>query len=861
MGDIELPHRIDSSGGRAPRIPVVNAGDVPIVRPTSDPGLAVPKGAFADGEGLVAASKGIAAVGEDVYRAGLRQQKLQDANATTEASLAYDKTSMTEWNRRQVEDDPSRPGFMKDYGDWLGKQAEQHLSSLPDGVSDEARQKLKFTLATKQQGLEDAAGRLSLIAGQKKALDLIDQQTSQFAAQAVRDPDHADTILEVGDEDLKTYDGALTPDQERDKKQGRRQAVVQAKITGLVQQGRFKEALDLLGASPAAPPSQDAGTVTISPDARLATVNNNPGNLKFVGQTGATSGEGGFAKFETPEAGYRALQAQIGLDAGRGLTLAAYVAKAAPQTENDTPGYTQAAVKALGVSADTPLKDIPPDKVAAFVAKQESGTTVSSLGAPVSLEAPPSRSTGSKYDGDIDIGKAINYVQTQQRQAENQARADVSRSQQATEADAAVKVSRGELDHTGLDDLRASKKIDDGTWARLTIQRDNVEAAQAEQDRLTQRGMLFGRGLVADPKSKEDKKSIDLAFDATMQEYKDLTPAQQLDRGIEFATQKGMVPEPLKATIRGGLHSGNAEQAVLAADTVKRLRNANPALIADIGDENDLRLANTIGAYTDAGMSPAVAVQRATEAMKVGKTERDAREADYDLQRGKTPADRLASDKSWISGKLDGWFQADPNVDPVMAGEFNEIAKMEFGRTGNLDASRQTALDSINRVWGRTRIGAGGLQYMKFAPEKFYGLPSLSDKENGRWMSDQLLENVGHLVHADPDNPITSDRLVIAPDSTRVAPDGRPVYTVSIVNPRGTLDAVVDAKGKYLAWAPEWSSSPAGKRLEDDRAAALTAAREARSLGQGAPLFDPGAYAAGQRRQLPAAGRPFGGID
>ena len=37
--------------------------------------------------------------------------------------------------------------------------------------------------------------------------------------------------------------------------------------------------------------------------------NNNPGNLRFVGQAGATPGEGGFAKFETPQAGLDALRA------------------------------------------------------------------------------------------------------------------------------------------------------------------------------------------------------------------------------------------------------------------------------------------------------------------------------------------------------------------------------------------------------------------------------------------------------------------------------------------------------------------------------------------------------------------------
>ncbi len=46
--------------------------------------------------------------------------------------------------------------------------------------------------------------------------------------------------------------------------------------------------------------------------------NNNPGNLVYAGQTGATLGAGGFAKFPTYDAGVAAAQAQISLDLSRG---------------------------------------------------------------------------------------------------------------------------------------------------------------------------------------------------------------------------------------------------------------------------------------------------------------------------------------------------------------------------------------------------------------------------------------------------------------------------------------------------------------------------------------------------------------
>lgn len=121
----------------------------------------------------------------------------------------------------------------------------------------------------------------------------------------------------------------------------------------------------------------DAGVDSIYiPGGTLADKNNNPGNLRYVGQEGATMGEGGFAKFNTPEAGWQALISQIQLDQSRGLTLAQFVSKYAPPTENNTNLYVQQMASWLGVSSEMKLADIDYDKVAEMIAKKESGAQV-----------------------------------------------------------------------------------------------------------------------------------------------------------------------------------------------------------------------------------------------------------------------------------------------------------------------------------------------------------------------------------------------------------------------------------------------------------------------------------------------------
>ncbi|CUJ98322.1 Uncharacterised protein [Achromobacter sp. 2789STDY5608615] len=72
--------------------------------------------------------------------------------------------------------------------------------------------------------------------------------------------------------------------------------------------------------------------------------NNNPGNLNFVGQRGATreGGEGRFAKWKTAREGLQALANQLRLDGSRGLdNLRSLISKYAPPGENNTEGYIQ----------------------------------------------------------------------------------------------------------------------------------------------------------------------------------------------------------------------------------------------------------------------------------------------------------------------------------------------------------------------------------------------------------------------------------------------------------------------------------------------------------------------------------------
>jgi hypothetical protein len=91
----------------------------------------------------------------------------------------------------------------------------------------------------------------------------------------------------------------------------------------------------------------------------LAYQNNNPGNLIYVGQAGATEGAGGFAAFPSYDAGYQALVNQIQIYSNQGLTINQMMNKYAPAGDgsNNPTAYAQTIASALGVSPDTTVAD------------------------------------------------------------------------------------------------------------------------------------------------------------------------------------------------------------------------------------------------------------------------------------------------------------------------------------------------------------------------------------------------------------------------------------------------------------------------------------------------------------------------
>lgn len=110
--------------------------------------------------------------------------------------------------------------------------------------------------------------------------------------------------------------------------------------------------------------------------APLANRNNNPGDLRFVGQQNATQGQGGFASFPTAADGFAGLlnDVQSKINKNPNENLAEFASTYAPESDgNNSAKYAADLANQLGVAPDATIGSLEPNigKFAEAVAKNE----------------------------------------------------------------------------------------------------------------------------------------------------------------------------------------------------------------------------------------------------------------------------------------------------------------------------------------------------------------------------------------------------------------------------------------------------------------------------------------------------------
>ncbi len=411
----------------------------------------------------------------------------------------------------------------------------------------------------------------------------------------------------------------------------------------------------------------------------------------------------------------------------------------------------------------------------------------------------------------------------------HQAEADAERKARAAEltSDVEIAVRRGRAGYAQVEEAYRAGILTPAKRTELTVHLDKEnqkasEAASAERAQLQRvQGALGGAGFL-DFRSGDDRKAVDAYFGKVLAPSlakAQLDPNQSAQTVAEFTARTGIMPTPIRETIRGALRAGDPAAKVQASDMLDRLKSANPRVVDDFATE-DVRLGNLISTYTRAGVAPVDAVKMAQGALDVPKPELEAREQRYQH-------DKMAEkNQKTLAKEMSGFRFFSPSLPgklpDAMLGEFETITRNEFQRTGDLEASQKTALDQLKRVWGVTQTGKQP-GWMPYAPETVYGVPG----EDPKWIRDQLQRDIrkGALIDKDAELSLAADSIT--------ARQGAPSYVVLNKDKNGVLSPLIGADGRPLRFRPDFGSSDAGARrqkaletLRDDAAMIMTPSYE-----------------------------------
>lgn len=244
----------------------------------------------------------------------------------------------------------------------VGKDGQTTESLLTDMATAESENRQKALVARHHGRLDDfktEAKANGLTSGSPAYQAEIMRLQEQFAAESAAEV----KLLKQKVEGIKEN---LAVQQEQDAEAERmRQQRNNALMDELIEQqnssspDRFTATADgPSGAGAGAASLASSGAVNASGKLTRGYRNNNPGNIEAgIGFQGETGSDGRFAKFNTPEMGYRALGKNLltyknkhGLDTIRGI-----ISRWAPPNENDTEAYISYVSKQMGISPDQKL--------------------------------------------------------------------------------------------------------------------------------------------------------------------------------------------------------------------------------------------------------------------------------------------------------------------------------------------------------------------------------------------------------------------------------------------------------------------------------------------------------------------------
>lgn len=388
-----------------------------------------------------------------------------------------------------------------------------------------------------------------------------------------------------------------------------------------------------------------------------------------------------------------------------------------------------------------------PEVIAEAATEGRTGVYASAISAAIDRRDPAEAQRllalyGKDMDGKVaaNAAESILLAREQAKARQNaalaQAREDRSLSLINDAVDLRIRASQGEdVSQEALAFRQRYAQDKQGALQTLAIWNagDETRKKMAAHQALIDKGLsAIKQDTTLDPYNSEDKKAAEVTFSALAQSWaqQQVPPDQVMVKTATFVEQTGIIPETVKQTISGGLNSLDPQTVLSSAGLLDRMTASNPVLTNQFSKEQ-ISLGMDVLDYVKMGAKPEEAIRMVRENRRVPEAQKEARSKEYaTLAKGDSPEGRLKQ-------KYSEWFHFDPVASSTMAAEYDKIAKEEYIKTGKLDLAYSVAERMTDRNWGPSAVG-DSYRIVKYPPEKLYGLPNMSQRENAQWMQEQL---------------------------------------------------------------------------------------------------------------------------
>lgn len=344
-------------------------------------------------------------------------------------------------------------------------------------------------------------------------------------------------------------------------------------------------------------------------------------------------------------------------------------------------------------------------------------------------------------------------------------------------------------------------------------------------------GAMIKAGIPLDPKSREQRESLNLAFQSLVKAEQPGSPTWQAQAlALTHATR--LLPEDAQSYLRSAARAPSPAIAAGAAQFYDALANNAPESLTAIDTETKA-FAATAASMIKNGASPQAAAEAARTVVFDAKPDliemRKKAFEDKPAGGGVSIADQTKTSLPGYIGKDfgAGLFHANPIPSDSLQADFLAQARTYYLKTGNPQLARDLAWSDLKHIYGPTAVN-GVSMIVPFPVERFGLTPS------------QVRTEIADLIKKHPASDGSSaEDIHVVPDALTLsqvtdALSGKPVEpSYSLVTK--SADLLTDDRGRRLRYfIPDYQTRV--KQLQEQRAAedagAVARAKARRTLMQ-----------------------------